>query len=139
VGTVPEVEAYPIDDGGVTPEERVEPEIVGITWLWERFDDTAGVNNIVVENPGRYTLLLNPDGTYAVKADCNLANGSYTLGVSSITFEPGPATLAECEPGSLYDTYLTRLSEVATFVMHEGQLFLNLWADGGNLVFSQAE
>lgn len=116
-----------------------ETEIVGITWLWERFDDTADIDNIVVEDSSLYTLLLKPDGTYEVKADCNLASGRYILEGSAITFEPGPATLAECELGSLYDTYLTRLVAVATFVMDGDNLVLNLWADGGNMVFTPTE
>lgn len=127
------------EENNIKPEMGLEADVVGIVWLWTRFDDTAELNNIEVEDPTLYTLLLNPDGTYAVKADCNLASGSYTLDGSSITFAPGPATLAECEPGSLYDPFLARLSDVVTFVIDEEQLYLNLWADGGNLVFSPAE
>ena len=126
------------EGGRSETDMNVEAEIVGITWLWSRFDDTANVNNIEVDDPSLYTLLLNSDGTYEVKADCNLASGQYTLEGSSLTFEAGPATLAECEPGSLYDTYLTRLGEVVTFVMDGDNLVLNLWADGGNMVFTPA-
>jgi len=127
------------EESSMEPDMGLEADVVGIIWLWTRFDDTAGLNDIEVDDPSRYTLLLNQDGTYEVQADCNRASGRYTLEVSSITFESGPTTLAECEPGSLYDIFLTRLSEVATFVMDEGQLVLNLWADGGNMVFSPAE
>ena len=122
-----------------TPSAGADSEIVGITWLWERFDDTADLNNIVVDDPALYTLKLNEDGTYETKADCNRSSGQYMLEGSSITFEPGPTTLAECEPGSLYDTYLARLEDVATFVMDGDNLVLNLWADGGNMVFSPSE
>ncbi len=114
-------------------------EIVGFSWLWERFDDTAGLNNIVVDDPDLYTLRLNEDGTYEVKADCNLASGSYLLEDNSVTFEPGPTTLAECGPESLYNTYLTQLGDVVTFVMDGDKLVLNLWADGGNMVFTPAK
>jgi heat shock protein HslJ len=119
---------------GSTPETD-RSRIIGTTWLWERYDDTAGINNIVVEDPSQYTLLLKADGTYQLKADCNLANGSYTIEESSITFEPGPTTLAECGPDSLYNAFLMKFEHVATYVMDGDKLFLNLWADAGNLVF----
>ena len=123
----------------VLAQDAPTVDLVGVTWLWERFDDTADMNNIVVDDPSLYTLLLNPDGTYEITADCNLASGQYTLEGSLISFEPGPTTLAECEPGSLYDTYLTRLGEAATFVMDGDNLVLNLWADAGNMVFTPAQ
>ncbi len=111
-------------------------EIVGTTWLWERYDDMAALNNIVVADPTMYTLLLNADGTYQLKADCNLAGGSYTLEGSSITLASGPTTLAECGPDSLYNTFLVKLDNVATYVIDGDNLVLNLWADAGNMVFA---
>jgi heat shock protein HslJ len=45
-------------------------------------------------------------------------------------------TLAECEPGSLYDVLLARLGEVVTYVIDEdGSLAFNLKMDAGNMVF----
>lgn len=119
-------------------ELNADSDISGITWLWERFDDTAEINNIVVDDPTLYTFLLNADGTYTVKADCNLASGSYTLEGNSIKFEAGPTTLAECGPESLYNDFLIDLSNVVTFVIDGNKLYLNLWADAGNMVFIPA-
>jgi para-nitrobenzyl esterase len=115
------------------------PEIYEINWQWIRFEDTAGINNIVVEDPGMYSLMLSPDGTYSAKVDCNQTMGSYTREGSSIKFEPGISTLAECGPDSLYYTFLEQLGHVAAFVMDGENLVLNLWADGGNMVFTPAE
>jgi heat shock protein HslJ len=126
------------DTSNADPELNVDSDINGITWLWERFDDTAEINNIVVDDPTLYTFLLNADGTYTVKADCNLANGNYTLEGNSIKFEAGPTTLAECGPDSLYNNFLIDLSNVVTFVIDENKLYLNLWADAGNMVFVPA-
>ncbi|MEN8241317.1 MAG: META domain-containing protein [Chloroflexota bacterium] len=114
-------------------------EITEITWQWIRFDDTAGLNNIVIADPTLYTLTLNPDGSYAAKADCNHAAGGYTLEGSSLTLLPGITTLAECGPDSHYNTFLTLLGEVASYLIQDGQLYLNLWADGGSMVFTPAE
>lgn len=114
-------------------------EITDITWSWERFEDTADLNNIAVDDPSLYTLLLKSDGQYEVKADCNLSRGQYTLEGSSLTLEPGPTTLVACEPNSLSNEYLAKLGYVATFVVDGDYLVLNLMADGGNMVFIQAE
>ena len=113
--------------------------ITDITWAWERFEDTAELNDISVNDPSRYTLLLKSDGQYELKADCNLARGEYTLGGSSLTIKPGLTTLVACAPDSLDNEYLTKLSYVASYVMDGDNLVLNLMADGGNMVFVRAE
>jgi heat shock protein HslJ len=120
-------------------EEESEIDITGITWQWLRFEDTADLNSIQVTDPSLYTLVLNADGSYNAKVDCNQLMGSYTLEGSSITFEPGITTLAECGPESLYNAFLAHLSNVAGFVIDGDNLVLNLWADGGNMLFAPAE
>ena len=111
-------------------------EIVGTTWQWEAFQDTAGINDITVPDPENYTLTLNEDGTASIKADCNLVTWNYELDGSQLTFDTtGPSTLAMCDENSLDTQYLERLGATATYVMEDGKLFLNLWADAGNLVF----
>ncbi|NIN65879.1 MAG: META domain-containing protein, partial [Anaerolineae bacterium] len=67
------------------------------------------------------------------------ASGTYTLdGAGGLTLELGPTTLAECEPGSLYDEYLEMLGWVRTYVLEGDQLVLNMMADGGDLFFDKA-
>ena len=114
-------------------------EIVGPTWQWEAFQDTAELNNITVSAPENYTLTLNKDGTASIQADCNQVTWTYELEESRLTFDTsGPATLAMCAEDSLDQQFLERLGHTATFVIEDGKLYLNLWADAGNLVF-QAE
>jgi len=115
---------------------EIESDLVGITWEWVAFlggDDSR----IDVDDPSHYTLTLNPDGTYQVKADCNMAGGAYTLDEAHLTLEPGPTTLAECGPDSLYDEFLTKLGYVRTYVYvaDDGKWVLDLWADAGQIVF----
>jgi len=126
------------DSSNTVPELNADSDITEITWNWERFDDNADQNNFVVDDPTLYTFTLNADGTYAVKADCNLASGSYVLEGSSLKFEAGPTTLAECGPDSLYNTFLMDLGYAVTYVIDGNQLHLNLWADAGNMVFTPA-
>ena len=122
-----------------TETESSGVDITGIVWKWQRFGDTSDQNNIDVDDPDKYTLILNPDGTYEVKADCNLSGGGYELDGNRLTLLPGPTTIAECQPGSLYDEYLARLGDVVTYVLDEGRLVLNLKADAGNMIFVPAE
>lgn len=114
--------------------------IVDVVWRWERFEDTRGPSwDIAVADPQKYTLRLLPDGTFQVKADCNTGRGAYTLARGSITLEVRILTRAACPPESHSNTFLTRLGEVVTYVLHEGKLSLNLKIDGGNMVFTSAE
>jgi heat shock protein HslJ len=115
-------------------DQTVPSDLVGMTWEWERFLGGDG-SQIAVDDPSRYTLTLLPDGTYQIKADCNVAGGAYTLDGSHLTLEPGPTTLAECGPDSLYNKFLANLGHVRTYVMDDDKLVLNLWADAGNMVF----
>ena len=111
--------------------------IAGTTWKWQSFQDSADVNNITVADPENYTLTLNEDGTASIKADCNQVSWTYELDGASLTFNTlGPSTLAMCPEDSLDTQYLERLGNTASYVTSEGQLFLNLQADAGNLVFN---
>ena len=111
-------------------------EVVGTTWQWEAFQDTAGINDITVSDPEKYTLTLNQDGTANIQADCNQVTWAYELDGSQLSFDKtGPSTLAMCAEDSLDQQFLERLGQTATFVIEDGILYLNLWADAGNLVF----
>jgi heat shock protein HslJ len=116
-------------------EKPPSPNIFSLKWQWEQFQDQAEVNDITVSNPENYELILWTDGTFNFKADCNVGSGSYTMNGSSLSLEPGPITLAECGPDSLYDQFLNQLGYVATYVTNEGKLILNLFADAGDMVF----
>jgi len=113
--------------------------LLGVVWEWERF--VGGDDSVIeVDEPSKYTLTLNADGTYQVVADCNRAGGGYTLEGSLVTLLPGPMTLAECGPDSLYDEFVAKLGDVRTYVRPDqgDQLVLNLFADAGNMFFRPA-
>jgi len=111
-------------------------EVVGTTWQWQAFQDTAGINDVSVPNPENYTLTLNEDGTASIKADCNQVIWSYELNESQLTFDTmGPSTLAMCPEGSLDQLFLERMGNTVSFVIEDGKLYLNLFADAGNLEF----
>jgi heat shock protein HslJ len=116
-------------------EASLSPDLVGKMWYWQSYMDTAGINNILVGDPAKYTLIFLPDGTYWILADCNSGSGRYIVDGNSLTLEPGPITLAACGPESLDAPYLAKLGDVVSFVLEDGKLFLNLKMDVGDMVF----
>lgn len=121
-------------------ETAVPDNLLG-TWYWLAFQDSADgaeSNDITVLDPAKYTLEFLADGTVQIQADCNSASSQITLEGSSVTFAPGPMTLAECASGSLYNEFLAKLGDVVTYVFDEdGTLVLNLKVDAGNMIFSR--
>lgn len=113
-------------------------ELVGV-WQWVEFEDFGEGTSIIVEDPTKYTIKFNDDNTYEVVADCNLSSGNFRALEGGIVIEGGPTTLAECGEGSHYDAFLTKLGAVATYVLQDGKLYLNLMMDSGNMVFVPAQ
>lgn len=111
--------------------------LVGTVWQWAAFEDSAGENDITVDNPENYQIVLWPDGTYSIKADCNVGGGSFVLDGAGLTINPGMTTLAFCGEESLDHQFTQRLFSTATYVFDgDGNLVLNLMADAGNMVFA---
>jgi heat shock protein HslJ len=119
--------------GGAQTADAV---ITGILWQWEAFQDTAGKNDIAVNNPSQYTLVFRADGTVTIQADCNSVSGAYTRDGSTLQITLGPSTMAFCGEDSLDEQFLAKLGGAGTFVMEGDKLVINLMADSGNLVFA---
>jgi heat shock protein HslJ len=115
-----------------------EADIIDITWQWTELIEAEPASQSLVPDPENYTLVLRSDGTYQVQADCNLSSGSYTLEGNRLTLLPGPTTLAECEPDSLYDLYLTTLGNVESLSVEDGRLILRLRDNTGRMAFRNA-
>lgn len=123
---------------GAAPEVAADAALVGQQWYWQMFQDTAGINSFDVPNPDNYRIRFNADGTANIKADCNIVQATYsTDGSGSLTLGLGPSTMAFCGEESLDQIFLARLGEVASYVVDNGMLHLNLMADAGNLVFDR--
>lgn len=113
-------------------------DIVDITWQWTELIETEPASQSLVPDPENYTLVLRSDGTYQVQADCNSGSGGYTLEGNNLTLLPGPITLAEFEPDSLYELYLTTLGSVESLSTEDSRLILHLRGNAGNMVFDNA-
>lgn len=99
-------------------------------------DDAIGTTR--PDDPSKYELTLNADGSVAARLDCNRGFGQWqTNGPSEISFGQLGMTRALCPEGSL-DTRIARdLGFVRTYVLQGDRLSLNMFADGGNLVWDR--
>lgn len=109
-------------------------ELTATPWAWiSVLDQATGSSQIA--DPQNYIVAFLADGSVEVKADCNRAAGSFTAVGNSLTIALGPTTLAICADGSRSEQFLTLLAGAATYQIADGQLRIDLMADGGNLTF----
>lgn len=128
-----------ISIGSAETDDATKQPLTQVVWLWQAFEDSADgaeANDIEVVDSQKYQLVLWDDGTFSARADCNQLSGNYTVSGNSLTFELGPQTLVACQEGSLSDQYIALLGNVVTYITLDGQLFLNLMADAGNMIFA---
>jgi heat shock protein HslJ len=109
-------------------------DLVGYTWMWLEFLENNDTRT-APDNPGDYTLELLPDGTVTLKADCNTANGTYTLDGSQLDIEIMTTTLAACPPESLSDQYLQLINDAVIYFREGDFLYLDIMMDAGTMKF----
>ncbi len=114
-----------------------QPGLTGTTWMW--IGSTSPTGQVAVESPTNYSLVFQADGTVNLKADCNNAQASYQVQGQSLTIQVGPMTKAACPPGSRSDEFIHYLGSAATYSFQDGNLFIDLAADGGTLEFATPE
>ncbi len=121
------------DKNVVTDDKTVE--INGTVWQWTELigDKTSGLTKI--PNPGKYTLEFLDDGTYSIKADCNMVGGKYMVNGTKLTIEPGFSTMAYCGPDSLDGQYLALIYNVTGFTIKDNKLMLTFDEKGKQMVF----
>ncbi len=117
-------------------EATLAEEISNIEWQWIELQEPGLAGKTEVSNPEDYTIVFSRHGTYSIKADCNRGGGSYSLEGNSLTLGAGPMTLAECGPLSLYDQYVTLLSDVNSVEMENGQLVLYSGGEDSMMIFT---
>jgi len=131
---------YPVPPPPARPPSG-NPALLGTEWRLVHFqssDDSIGTIRAQGEGDA-FTLLLNPDGSAAMRITCNRGTGQWTspdarASRGSLTIAGGAMTMAACPPSRL-DRFATDLANVRTFVIQDGRLNLNLMMDAGNYVF----
>ncbi len=94
---------------------------------------------VTIDDSSLYTLEFINDEEVAVRADCNRATGTYTQMGNELAITLGPTTLAACPPGSFSDRYLETLQGATGYFMQDGDLYIDLKADTGTMMFSSGD
>lgn len=112
-------------------------ELIGVVWQWQSTqmnDDTT----FTPDDPAKYTLTFLPDNKVQMQADCNKGGGLYQLAGNQLTLGPIATTLMACLPDSLDSTFSQQLNAVASYLMDNGNLVLELKMDSGSMTFAPA-
>lgn len=127
-------------------EGMVASGLVDKSWEWTEGPVQPGSSEMAnIEDPSKYQVTYGSDGTISYKADCNSGSMSYTLNNAGMTggmlAQPGPTTLAECEPGSFYQGFIYSLQAAQAYRVWAGgnEMELVLPAGGGVLLFRNAD
>jgi len=111
--------------------------ITGITWEW--LSTTTPVEQTIVPEPGRYTILLQPNGKFQARFDCNRGGGDYEIDEGRLSFNALISTRMACPEDSLDAPFLRDLERVTSFFVRSGELYLEMPVDSGTLRFRPAK
>jgi heat shock protein HslJ len=138
--TTGSTQVQPTEHVSLTSTTKV---LVNTRWHLVEFqsmDDAVGTKRS--EDPLRYTMVLNGDGTVEMRLNCNSATGTWSAESGqddpfSGRFEFGliTATSALCPPPSLDEQISSQTQYVRSFLLKDGRLYLSLMADGGIYVW----
>jgi heat shock protein HslJ len=121
-----------------TAEPSMPNPLADTKWQLVEFrsmDDSQGVSR--PDDPSKYVMELDADGTVAMRLNCNRATGTWTAraaaGGGSGSFEFGPLamTRALCPPSSMDQQIASQAEYIRGYLVRDGNLYLSLMADGG--------
>lgn len=118
-------------ESGTGGQTQAADPLAGRGWQWTHFRDAKQDYDVT----GAYTVTFNADGTVAVVADCNQANGTYRVDDVNLTLSILATTLAACPAGSLGGSFVEYLNQAGTFAFGDNTLSVLLMADGGTMTF----
>jgi heat shock protein HslJ len=122
---------------GLKPAES-KTALAGSSWqlvAFQSMDDAIGSQS--PDDPTKYTLQLNADGTAQMQLNCNRANGSWASTPAAdgqsgqFSFGPLASTRALCPPPSMDEQIGEQSQYISAYMIKDGRLFLSLMADGG--------
>ena len=131
------------ETAALTTTELVPPPTEDLTMLrahpWQWVSFTNSLEALEIEDPANYRVSFNPDASLAITAGCNDVVGFYQ-GESgdALTITVDPATLSECGPASCSAQFITLLGSGVGYFFEDGNLYIDLMADGGTMGFAPA-
>jgi para-nitrobenzyl esterase len=114
-----------------SPSAAPSAGLSGTSWRLVQFQ--GGDDRVLKpDDPAKYTVQFNADGTVAVRLDCNRGRGTWKS-PESARLELGPLALtrAMCSEMALHDQIAKQWTFIRSYVIRDGHLFLSLMADGG--------
>ncbi len=117
------------------PSSATTSDLSGPTWQLLKFQGGDG-KTLAPTGNAKYTLIFTNDGHVNAQLDCNRGRGMWKSSArNQLEFGPLALTRAMCPPGSLDTQIAAQLSNVRSYTLKGGHLFLSLMADGGTYEF----
>ena len=116
--------------GGCSSDNDPDPLLYAAWQLQEFVLDDGTV--ITPDDPLKYTVTFNTDGTADIRADCNSCSGGFTADEDSLRFGVLACTLAACPSGSLDSQFQAALGTASDYNI-DTSLYLDY--EGGTMRF----
>ena len=113
-----------------TPPPAAAQAIPPLIWQLTAFPGAGPIE------PGRYTVQFAPDGTVAIRADCNWVLGAWTGGGGAVDITVTQTTVAACPADSLEQPFVQALDGATAYVLDAGMGGLILTGPGGEMRFA---
>ena len=123
---------YLLSVGAVTAfQAGNESTLAGTSWQLIKFQD--GDDAVLTpDDRSKYTITFDKGGNVSARVDCNRGRGTWkSSGPGQLQFGPLALTRAMCPAGSLHDQIAKQWTNIRSYVIKDGHLFLSLMADGG--------
>ncbi len=118
--------------------DTLPAEMLGVEWQLHSVLESEPAAQSVIPEPQRYTIQFTPEGTVAIRADCNDLLGNYTVQDSNMTITLGPTTLAFCGEESGDQLYMAALGQVSSYSLSEHGMQLAVGDDAARLSYQEA-
>ncbi len=121
-------------DSSTQTPTGADTELTSKKWMWVKTQMSDGAETLP-SAPGKFALTFQTDMRLIANTDCNNGNGSYELGAdNAMTIGPMATTMMFCE-GSTETQFFQGLSNVGSYKISDGQLWLMLKMDSGTMIF----
>ena len=120
-----------------TPSEKA-PKLGGTSWQLVKFETSDGTT-VTPDDRSRYTIEFDHNGHVSARIDCNRGSSTWKSdGPNQLRFGPLAITFMLCPQPSLHDRIVKDWTEIRSYAIRDGHLFLLLMANGGSYEFEPA-
>jgi para-nitrobenzyl esterase len=114
-----------------SPASDSATDLSGPTWQLVRFQSSDG-QTLTPDDKSKYTILFEPNGQANARIDCNRGHGSWKSSQrNDLMLGTLALTRAMCPQQAVSDRLAKDWTNIRSYTLHNGHLFLGLQADGG--------